>query len=173
MEQMQMEQLQMEQMDTDWVKQYEEETEKYNMFYEEPLRNITLYSVYVSKDKEIEEIKQSTLYLNTLNTIEKEDIIKVVSERNKKYKLSSIITYNMDLDTNNVKDFFFNSDKYNFINSYSSIDKIILKPSISFFQELNGLYIFFNEIAKDEKRKNTKKVLLSLSKPKTRKNKKF
>lgn len=159
-------------INTDWIKQYDEESEKYDMFYEEPIKNITVYSTYVNKNKEIEEIKKSTLYLNNLNTIEKEDIIKIVSERDRKYKLSSLFTYNMDVTSENVKDYFFNTSKYDFIKTYSTINEnIVLKPTIAFFHEMNAIYLFFNEITRDEKKRNTKKVLLSLSKPKTRKHK--
>ena len=159
-------------IDTDWIKQYDEESEKYDMFYEEPIKNINVYSTYINKNKEIEEIKKSTLYLNNLNLIEKEEIFKIVSERDKKYKLSSIFTYNMDINNDNVRDYFFNTDKYNFIKSYTTINEdIVLKPTIAFFHEMNSLYLCFNEITKDEKKRNTKKVLLSLTKPKTRKHK--
>jgi hypothetical protein len=159
-------------IDTDWIKQYDEESEKYDMFYEEPIKNINVYSTYINKNKEIEEIKKSTLYLSNLNLIEKEEIFKIVSERDKKYKLSSIFTYNMDIKNDNVRDYFFNTDKYNFIKSYTTINEdIVLKPTIAFFHEMNSLYLCFNEITKDEKKRNTKKVLLSLTKPKTRKHK--
>jgi len=161
-----------EEIDTNWIKQYDEESEKYDMFYEEPIKNITVYSTYINKNKEIEEIKKSTLYLSELNTINKEDIIKLISERDKKYKLTSIFTYNMDVTNKNVKDYFFNTHKYDFIKTYSTINEnIILNPTIAFFHEMNSLYLCFNEITKDEKKRNTKKVLLSLSKPKTRKHK--
>ena len=159
-------------IDTDWIKQYDIESEKYDMFYEEPIKNITVYSTYINKNKEIEEIKKSTLYLNILNTIEKEEIIKIVSERDKKYKLSSLFTYNLDVTNDNVKDYFFNTYKYDFIKTYSTINEnIVLKPTIAFFHEMNSLYLFFNEITKDDKKRNTKKVLLSFTKPKTRKHK--
>ena len=159
-------------LDTNWIKKYEEEEEKYEMFYEEPIKNITVFSTFINKNKEIEEIKKSTLYLNELNTIQKEDLLKINSERDKKYKLTNLFVYNMDLTTDNVKDFFFYTEKYNFIKTYSTINEnIVLKPSIAFFHDINALYMCFSEVSKDEKKKNTKKVLFSLSKPKTRKNK--
>ena len=159
-------------MDTKWIDQYNIEAEKYDMFYEEPIRNINVYLVYVNKEKEISEIKQSTLYLNNLNVIEKEDLVKILSERDKKFKLTSMFTYNIDLNTDNVKDFFFNTEKYDFVKNHTQINDIQLQSSISFFQELNGLYLLCNEITKDEKKRNTKRVMMSFAKPKTRKNRK-
>ena len=161
---------QSEDIDMSWISDYEKESKKYNMFYQESIKDINVYSIFVNKKKEIEEIKKSNIYLDKLNTISKEDLSKINNERDKKYKLVNIFAYNIDISNDNIRDYFFNLDKYNFIKSHNTLSEdLILNPTISFFHDVNSLYVLFYEITKNEKKKNTKKVLLSLSKPKTRK----
>ena len=98
-------------------------------------------------------------------------MIKVIKENEKldkrKYKLISILVYNLTLKHEDLKNFLKNSDNYNFMTNLKNIDDYGLESSINCLQNINTLFILFNE---DTKKigNNTRRIKFSLLQGKTR-----
>jgi hypothetical protein len=155
----------------------------------EPMESISIYSIYVNIDKNIEKISSDKLDLYD-NVIPKEKILKVIqsskSIHGAKYKLFDIILYNIDLETQHIQDFVQNDlDKNRFFKKFSMVDDIRINPSIFIFHSLNAIYFIFQEIevvlnpiikpilkigSEVDAKKNTKKVRICepISKPKNK-----
>lgn len=164
-------------MNVDWIEEYEDEEKYYTMFYPEKTSEIKVNMLYVNKTNELEKIREKMLYLFRENEIKKEDLIKLITENNRidkvKYKLISIMIYNVTLTHQEMKHFLTNPDKYDFITSLRNIEDCHLQPSVNCLQELNNVYIIFTE--EDIERKkllaNTKRVKFNLLHNKTRRRK--
>ena len=164
-------------MNVDWIEEYEDEEKYYTMFYPEKTSEIKVNMLYVNKTNELEKIREKMIYLERENEIKKEDLIKLITENNRidkvKYKLISIMIYNVTLTHSEMKHFLISPDKYDFITSLRNIEDCQLQPSVSCLQELNNVYILFTEEDTEGKKlvANTKRVKLNLLQNKTRRRK--
>jgi|TARA_B110000285_G_scaffold41949_1_gene46212 hypothetical protein len=160
-----------EKFDESWINEFEEEDKQYEMFFPEENTNIKINLLYVNKRNELEKISEKSIQLCTPNKIKKEELIKVIKENEKldkrKYKLISILVYNLTLKHEDLKNFLKNSDNYNFMTNLKNIDDYGLESSINCLQNINTLFILFNE---DTKKigNNTRRVKFSLLQGKTR-----
>jgi hypothetical protein len=161
--------------DYDWINNYEEEEEKYKIFYPEEIKYLNVICLYVNKENILEKIAEKEVRLTTSNKIIKEELIKIISENNKldkvRYKLISILIYNFNLENNDLKYFLKNNEDYNLLTNLKNIEDYDLDSSISYFHDINTVYILFN---KEENKKNvphTRKEKYTLIKGKTRRNK--
>lgn len=164
----------MEDIDTNWINDFEKEEEKYKEFYLEDLSEITLNLIYINKNKEIEKIDEKSVNLSKENMISKEQLIKIIKQNEiyetKKFALSTILLYNIDLEYFQIKSFIEDPKNYDYLKKINHIDDIKLNKSSYFFESLNSLIIIFYEREKNEKL--TKKVRFSLQKKKTKSKKK-
>ena len=147
--------------DQDYVKKYDDTV------------NLSIFFIYVNINNELEFIKQGPTYILQSNNFEKKDLlenIKAHSYINKrKYKLLSILKYNIDVGANNLEEFLnkCNYDKY--IENIKSLDTITFLNSTKLFNDLNSLFIVYHENIKPC---YTKKIKLIKSHRKT-KNKRY
>jgi len=164
-------------MNVDWIEEYEDEEKYYTMFYPEKTSEIKVNMLYVNKTNELEKIKEKMLYLFRENEIKKEDLLKLVTENNRidkvKYKLISIVIYNVTLTHPEMKHFLTSPDKYDFITSLRNIEDCHLQSSVNCLQDLNNVYIIFTEEDMEGKKliANTKRVKFNLLHNKTRRRK--
>ena len=129
--------------------------------------------LYVNKRNELEKISEKSIQLSNPNKIKKEELIKVIKENDKldkkKYKLISILVYNLTLKHEDLKNFLKNGDNYNFMTNLKNIDDYGLESSINCLQNINTVFILFKE--EDKKiANNTRRIKFSLSQGKTRRN---
>jgi hypothetical protein len=77
----------------------------------------------------------------------------------RKHSLKSIIQYNVDLNPENVINYLRKPNQYNFFYPKPKIEDIKWKDTISLFQDLNCLYILYQERNKTNQgtKKNYKK----------------
>ena len=162
--------------DDNWIEEFEDDDKKYDVFNEEENDSIKIHILYVNKRNEIEKINEKSIILNKPNKINKEELIKLIKENEKpnkiKYKLLSILVYNLSLRNEEIKNFLRNSDEYDFLTSLTHIDDYGFKSSINCLQDINTLYILFNEeniVIKN--RATTKRVRFNLANGKTRRKK--
>jgi hypothetical protein len=157
--------------DESWIDDFEEEDKQYEMFFPEENTNIKINLLYVNKRNELEKISEKSIQLSTPNKIKKEELIKVIKENEKldkiKYKLISILVYNLTLKHDDMKNFLRNDENYNFMTNLKNIDDFGLESSINCLQNINTLFILFNE-DDTKKNNNTKRVKFNLLKGKTR-----
>jgi hypothetical protein len=176
-----------EQMDISWIQNYEHEDEHYSKFYPENIKEIKINIMYVNKKRELEKINEKVIYLNTENKIKREQLVRIIKENERmdkiKYKLVSIVIYNIDLKHADLKNYMNGPNKYDFITSLRNIEDYELRPTINCFQEVNNIYIIFNEPSveelksalssgnNDNKNSTTKRVRFCLADKKTRRRK--
>lgn len=163
-----------ENFDDEWINKFENEEKKYDVFYPKELQNLKINCLYINKINELEKITEKNVILNKSNKIKKEELIQLIKDNDKidrnKYKLISILVYNFNLESNELKNFLKNSDSYEFLNSLKNIDDFTLDSSINYFHNINSLYIIYSAIEKSNN-VNTKRVRFNIQKGKTRRKK--
>ena len=148
--------------DDEWLTQIEEEDKLYNDFYYENTENVWIYYLYINKKKELEYIKSENIFLNN-KMISKENLLYLLRTNSilnkRKHSLKSIIQYNVDLNPENVINYLRKPNQYNFFDRKPKIQDIKWKDTISLFQDLNCLYILYQERNKTNQgtKKNYKK----------------
>jgi hypothetical protein len=171
-------------LDTSWIESYENIEKGYEMFYKENINTINITLIYVNRKLEIDKIAQHNLNLKKYNFISKEEILNIIKSNsdigNIKYKLLSLLTYNIDINHDGLKSFL-ESDVVGtndtFLHSLSSMQDVILSPAIQLFHDINSLILVYYETQPimDDQRKGssskttTKKVYMNrsnVSKPK-------
>jgi len=161
-------------LNDDWIKNFEENEKLYNDFYKDDLYYINLKVIYINKFNEIEKIKQECYLMTNPNIILREEILQLFKthsiDNNLKYKLKSILRYNITLDVNEIKTFLKNPLNYkNYLSTIKNIDTINFEKTINYFHDLNDVYFIFHEELK-EKKNITKKIFSKYSKKNTIKN---
>jgi|UniRef100_A0A6C0CY31 hypothetical protein len=163
-----------EQFDDDWINKYENEEKKYEIFYPEEVKYLKVNCLYINKKNELEKITEKEINLNKGNKIEKEELVKLIRENDKidktKYKLISILIYNFNLENNELKNFLKDNQEFNLLTNLKNIDDYTFESSLSYFHNLNNIYIVFNALEKNNI-PNTKRVRFNIQKGKTRKKK--
>jgi hypothetical protein len=159
-----------EELDTSWIKEYKDKEKNYNEFYKEPVSSIKLFFIYVNKDNIIEFLKKENYILNN-NSISRESLIKLIKEKQilgeYKYKLISLLKYNINIDPENMEDMLDN-DSYNedFLNIEKTLNTIKFNDTIRILQDLNSIYFIFYPNIKSKK--DTKRIFINKKKHKTR-----
>jgi len=160
--------------DDDWINKYEAEEQKYEIFYSEGVKNLKVNCLYINNKNELEKVTEKEINLNKENRIQKEELIRLIRENDiidkTKYKLISILVYNFNLENNELKNFLRESQEFELLKNLKNIDDYSLESSLSYFHNLNNLYIIFNAIEKTSN-VNTKRVKFNLQKGKTRRKK--
>ena len=163
-----------EEFDDDWINKYEDEEEKYKIFYPEEVKYLKVNCLYINKKNELEKITEKEIHLNKGNKIEKEELVKLIRENEKmdktKYKLISILLYNFNLENNELKNFLRGNQEFKLLTNLRNIDDYSFEPSLSYFHKINNIFIVFNALEKTNI-PNTKRVKFNLQKGKTRRKK--
>jgi len=143
-------------IDNTWVTDYKKTEENYNVFYNEKVNTIKMFFMYINTDKTVVNARQEILTLNNDSILRKEQLIHIIKNNqilnNIKYKLFSIVRYNIDLQPDEINKFLSVSNKdtdKTYINRFfidkKNIDDIYFTDTITIFQDLNSLYIIFKE----------------------------
>ena len=95
-------------LDTNWIDEFEEDN-KYSDFYTEVLPNIKCYFVYVNRSHKITNIREDKIELDETNVIRKERLLYMIKNNiirdDIKYKLLSLLIYNIDLTPQNLRNY--------------------------------------------------------------------
>ena len=164
-------------MDLDWIMDYEIEEQYYTMFYPEKAKSIKVNLLYVNKNKEIEKISEKLLQLQTENKISWEELTQTIKQNERfdkiKYKLLSVLIYNITLKHTELRNFVHDAKKYEFMTTLKTIDDYDLQSTISCLQSVNNIYIIYMEESGDDRPKlaTTKRVRFNIIQNKTRKHK--
>jgi hypothetical protein len=153
-------------LDISWINEFEKTDKEYEIFYKENLMYVKVTIIYVNKYNEIDKIKEEKIIMRNPNVISKESIIEILKRNsindNKKYTITTLLKYNIDLDPSDIRSFLLNRDhNYNgdeddedYLSVIKHIDDIIWNKTISMFQDLNNLFIIFYENTKIMENKN-------------------
>lgn len=164
-------------IDNSWVDSYKAREDNYNEFYNEKVTTIKLFSLYVNTANTVVNVKQELYPLTSDSTVSREQLISLIKEKQQskhiKYKLFSVVRYNIDLLPTEIPDFIKvsnNTDTKRFLVPETYIRDIHFTDTISIFQDLNALYIIFKEVPSKKMISNkfTQKLKASIKKRYTR-----
>tara|TARA_B110001450_G_C17542524_1_gene449219 strand:+ start:362 stop:868 length:507 start_codon:yes stop_codon:yes gene_type:complete len=161
-------------IETDWIKDFEENENSYNVFYKSQVDKIKIFSIYINPQRVIEKIKQREFNLNT-NVISKYEIARIIKEHKTdekiSYKLISLLSYNNTLNPEYIKECIYNDVNPDYLTIHKTLNDITFDNSIKMFQDLSSLFLIFYELPKTLNKNNTKKIYLhSTSHRKTKRN---
>ena len=163
-------------IDTEIIDEFENEDKLYSDFYKDPLEEVRLFILYVDNNNNLFHIKKDFITLND-SKIEKKDLINLIKQyimyNNKKYRLISMIKWNITIEPDEISDYLRNNKSLDYITNIRNLDTITFDDSINLFQNMNSLYLVFHEKWKLLENK-TKKIYLNkkLNNRKTRSNNK-
>ena len=156
-------------LDTAWLDDFKKAESIYNDFYKEPVKSINLFLLYVNKENELEHLNTDKYIVQENGIIQRDIIISLIKQYqylcSRRYKLLSLLKYNIDLEPTDIDNFieedFIISDK-RFITSEKYLNDIQFDDSIHMFQDLNALFfIFYEEKSTAVNSSHTKRVRLS------------
>ena len=119
------------------------------------LNNIKTYITYINSDNEIEMIHQKKLFLNNEdNIVSRNKLIEVIKnsqkKHNVKYKLISIMVYNIHVTPESLPSYIENPNEFISLYTLNRIESFELKPTLRLLKKYNGIYFFFFECPADE-----------------------
>jgi len=150
-------------IDETWINEFKKNEEVYDDFYKDKVEQIKLFYLYVSSTNNVESIKKDSIQLDTDGILKKNKIIELILQHQNynsiKYKLLSLIRFNMDIEPEQIKEFVYTTNKdkpSQFITSEKYLNDIKYSDTIHIFQDLNCLYFIFYE--EKSKITNTKTI---------------
>ena len=166
----------LEEIDFSWLNEFEDIELKYQHYYLEDIHSIRINFVYLNSLCEIVQMKQENHILQSLNLLSKEELIGLINNHSflndKKYKVFSILKFNLDLEPKHLNNFLKKTKKDNigigtqYLHVIKKIGAIPFNKTIGMFQDLNEIVLFFEEdlgdIKKEDiikKRKYTKRAI--------------
>ena len=146
-----------EELDQESIPNYEKEPIKvpeidYSKMFKEVkvLNNIKSYITYINSDNEIEIINQKKIYLNNDdNIVTRNQLIEVIKnsqkKHNVKYKLISIMVYNIHVTPESLPNYIENPNDFISLYTLNRIESFELQPTLRLLKKYNGIYFFFFE----------------------------
>ena len=177
-----------EEFDTSWIDNFKKDNEKYSDFYTEEVTTITLFFIYINNNNDVENLSRDLMILDKKNTVMRDQLIQIIKQNqihnnnnNNKYKLTSLLKYNIDIEPEEIYNFINNKDESSFSKRFFIQEKylndIIYKNTINIFQDLNSLFFIYKETSPISNNKSnnsnniTKKTIVFSQKNKTRRRK--
>ena len=168
-------------IDNSWVDSYKASENSYNEFYNEKVTTIKGIYLYIDTANTVVKVKQEVLPLTSDSKVSREQLIALIKEKQVitpgiKYKLFSLVRYNIDLLPEEIPNFIkkspdvYDANTKRFLISETYIKDIYFTDTISIFHDLNALYIIFKEShsKKNTANKFTQKLKASVKKRYTR-----
>ena len=156
--------------DTNWINKIEEDSKIFNDFFITENKTINLYIYYINRKNELYDGKQLTYKIEN-NILKKSEIIEIIKKhmyvKKKKFRLMSMLSYNFDLNNQEIKNFHKKMNAYDLLCVHKNIESIDYNNTVNYFKELNDLYLFFVQ-TKNHKSKQTKRILLHKKLKKTK-----
>jgi hypothetical protein len=153
-------------LNDDWINNFEKTDKLYQDFYKDDLYYINLQLIYVNRYSEIEKIKQESFLMTTPNFISREEILQILKKNSdtneRRYKLLTILKYNITLDADDIKDFLKSTNNDVFLTVVKNIDAITFEKTINMLQDLNDLIFIFYEKSDELKKPNPNNITKKL-----------
>ena len=153
-------------LNDDWIKNFEKTDKLYQDFYKDDLCYTSLQIIYVNRLNEIEKIKQESFLMTKPNYISREEILEILkknaNDNERKYKLLTILKYNITLDADDITGFLKNKNNDIFLTVVKNIDAITFDKTINMLQDLNDLIFIFYEKSTELKKPNPNSITKKL-----------
>jgi hypothetical protein len=145
-------------LDCSWIQTEQKMANIEKNYIREPIDDIKMYFIYINYHSEIEHVVkdienvEAEMDMNQRH-ISKERLLKIIQEKrhhnNKKYRLDDILSFQIDLEPENIASFSELEDIHDiassFLKSVPIFDEISCIPSIFIFHDIACLYFFFHE----------------------------
>jgi hypothetical protein len=159
-------------LESDWIEDFEKKDSHYEIFYKENISYVSIHSIYIDRNSNIQTIKEEKFFMREKNNISREELIGILKRNcfhnDMRYTVLSILKYNPHLDPKEVEHFLKSSNSTNYLSVVKNIDEISYETTIAMFQDLNELIIIFYEKYKSTESNNqTKKIIISNPRKKT------
>lgn len=143
-------------LDISWINEQQRIQNIQTNYCRENVDEINVYSLYINKDSYIEKItckKQPIVN----NLISRDSVLGIIqtnkTSASKKYKLSDVLVYHVDLEPQHIQSFSKTTDLNTFSQSFFKVlpivDEISIPPSIFIFHNLNSVFFMYKEIDND------------------------
>ena len=164
----------MDDIDDTWIKEFKKKEDIYNDFYKEETNSVKLFFLYVNTSNTLESIKSDSLILEEKGVVTKDQLVSLIKKNQHsnsiKYRLLSLIKFNIDVEPNDILTFIEGGDSNsnNFTTSEKYLDDIKFQDTICMLQDLNSLFLVFYEDKHKKSQSTTKKIMFNSSMRKTR-----
>ena len=133
-------------LDTEWIQIFEQTDNVYSMFYKDDNEFVNVNYVFVNKHNEIERVKNEKIILPEKNKIPSDALVNMITaNKPKNFSFYFMLKYNITIEPDDVK--YLASRSYNYLTQIKKIQDICFERTITMFQDLNELTIFFVENA--------------------------
>lgn len=146
-------------LDLRWINEFEKLDNQYKMFYKEDVESVKVNYVYINQFNDITRVTRDHCVLPTKNILPEKMLMSMVEEHKlNKYKLAYILKYNFAIDPNDVRTM--NYSLSNWMTEIPYVTDIHFDNTITMFQDLNELNIFFVEIQKNSHKRTLKRNII-------------
>ena len=171
-------------LDDSWLQEQQKIQDIKHNYCKESMDMISVYSIFINNDKNIDKIVNSEITISSNNNdnkyIPKETLLHLI-QKNKEYntnnnkstyKLLDIASFFVTIEPEYIQSFSKSNDtsfSNDFFKFHHSVDDIIVPQSIFIFHKVNAIFITFQECIQ----KSNKYTIKSILKTKPNKNTKF
>jgi hypothetical protein len=143
----------MDNLDIEWIRQEERIEKSYDMFYKTNVKTVWISALYIN-ECEIVFVNREKYSLHE-GSLRREDIVECTSKIHKnKYKIESIAKFNYTISPEQI----INSDySESYLSTISDTQDVVFHDTISYFTELNELFIILKPLQERCARSSTKK----------------
>ena len=140
----------MEELNTEYLDNYKEREkqliEQANLI-KEPISNVNVWNFYINKRHYLEKIKINQLPITDVRdkTAITNYIKSKCSDENIKYKLLSVLTYNIELNKDQIQDYMNEDYHPNYLKTLQSLENIDFKDGLTIFEDLHTLFVLYYE----------------------------
>ena len=152
----------LEKLDESWISEFETIDTTYNKFYKEGVDFVCVTFVYINNNNQIDHIKKEKVILRPQNVLPYNVLMDLINTYQNRfsYKFDFLIKYNIVTEPSDVKYLTNNSVHENYIHESSIIDNINFQDTISMFQDLNEIFLFFRNNKQKKENSHNKTVKL-------------
>jgi hypothetical protein len=148
-------------LDSSWIDKEEKMGASNTNYIREPIDEIQLFYIYINNNSEIEYISKDSECIDGDNGyISKDRLLQIIQTKrhhnNKKYRLDDILSFQIDLEPENLQSFSelesLDDISASFLKSIPIFDEVVCTPSIFIFHDIASLFFMFNEVDSNVKK---------------------
>jgi hypothetical protein len=136
-----------ENLDAEWINEFENIDTSYNKFYKESVDFLRVTYVYIGKNDSIDHVKREKMILRPHNVLPYNVLMGLIhtQKKGRPHKFECIVKYNIAIEPSDVKYIFTEKTHNQYIHETTKIDTVSFEDTISMFQDLNEIFIFFRD----------------------------
>ena len=140
-------------LDCSWINKENKMGSSNTNYIREPISDIKIFFIYTNCNFEIEYVSKDVESIEN-GSISKERLLQMIQTKrhhnNKKYRLDDILSFQIDLEPENIQSFsemdHLDDISASFFKNVPIFDEIICIPSIFIFHDIACLFFLFNEV---------------------------